>query len=326
MEARPNVPDSSFSVIIPARGDGPWLRLALRSALAQPETGELLIVHDRRPGADRLPAELTVGGKVRLLESHAPGPAAARNAGIAAARFPRIAFLDDDDYWLSGHLAGLDAALERWPAAVMAATDAFLWTALSPEASPPADPGALPRFLGSRPERLVSRGDLLVANPILTPAVALDLARLGARPAFDETLLVMEDHDLWLRLAESGAVLLAPDPTVVVRRRSGSASGEWRRMAEFALLVLERALARTPQDQRPAKAPLRRRRARLYHDLAYACLIEDAPAAARRALTRAIPGAPFRVKNYAYLFLSLLPSRFRRAILRGRVPVDAIPS
>ena len=51
-EASPHVPPE-FTVIIPTRGDSPFLRAALRSALQDDVDLELLLVHDRAIGVDR---------------------------------------------------------------------------------------------------------------------------------------------------------------------------------------------------------------------------------------------------------------------------------
>jgi hypothetical protein len=55
-------------------------------------------------------------------------------------------------------------------------------------------------------------------------------------------------------------------------------------------------------------AELRSVEARLWHDLAYACLVEDDREQGRKALREAIRRDPARLKNYAYLLGSCFPS------------------
>jgi glycosyltransferase involved in cell wall biosynthesis len=57
---------------------------------------------------------------LRYLRQDNRGPAAARNAGIAASTGELIAFLDMDDLWAPGHLNRLAAALEGEPGFQMA--------------------------------------------------------------------------------------------------------------------------------------------------------------------------------------------------------------
>ena len=94
------------SVIIPTYKRAERLKRAITSALAQTyENIEVLVVSDNEPNdeyteADRKIVESFCDDRVRLLvqQKHING-AAARNAGIRAAKGEYIAFLDDDDYW-----------------------------------------------------------------------------------------------------------------------------------------------------------------------------------------------------------------------------------
>jgi hypothetical protein len=129
----------------------------------------------------------------------------------------------------------------------------------------------------------------------------------------------MEDYDLWLRMAAHHRLVYDPEPTVVVRRRPASASADLRAMAEDALRVLESARERGLPDD-PALEPLIRRRiGGLWHDLAYACLVEDDVDAARSALRESRTHLPRNLKNYIYLLAGSLPASVRRRIFaRGR--------
>lgn len=95
------------SVIIPVYNAERFLEEAVASALAQPETGEVLLIEDHSPDnslvlCQRLAEQHEM---VRLLQhpdkgNHGAG--ASRNLGITTARFPYICFLDADDYMLPG--------------------------------------------------------------------------------------------------------------------------------------------------------------------------------------------------------------------------------
>lgn len=102
--------DHRIAVIVAAYNAADTLERAVRSALAEPETAELLIVDDCSTDgtaalADQLARE---DGRVRVLRMPANGgPAAARNAALAAATTPWIAILDADDYLVPGRFAAL---------------------------------------------------------------------------------------------------------------------------------------------------------------------------------------------------------------------------
>ncbi|MBA3966523.1 MAG: glycosyltransferase family 2 protein, partial [Nitrospirales bacterium] len=90
------------SVVIPTRNRPDLVVRAIRSVLTQTFTAiEIIVVLD---GPDGLTAERLQGiGDRRVHITSLPGPqggAAARNAGVAAAKGKWIAFLDDDDEWL----------------------------------------------------------------------------------------------------------------------------------------------------------------------------------------------------------------------------------
>jgi glycosyltransferase involved in cell wall biosynthesis len=306
-----------FSVIIPTRGDSPHLRAALASALAGAQKLELLLVHDRRRGDAELPVELGHDPRVRLLESSTAGPAATRNVGFEQAEGRWLALLDDDDLWLPEHLSQSLERLHADPDALLVASDAYEFDDPTPDgnAEAPSTLGNLRRFAPDLRDGQLSLRALLSANRILTPTVVLDRRRLDPADRFREDLPVMEDYELWLRLARRHRLLFDPRPSVLVRRRRGSATGDLRRMAEGSLRILVELEQDGALDGNISPKELSDRRARLRHDLAYACLVEDDLEGARRALRESRALAPFRLKNYVYQLFTTLPAAARRRLL-----------
>jgi glycosyltransferase involved in cell wall biosynthesis len=92
-----------ISVIIPTYNAARFLPEALGSIRQQAyEPLEIIVVDDgSTDGTKSLMAELP---DVRYLHQSNQGPAAARNAGIQAARGDLLAFLDVDDLWTPDHL------------------------------------------------------------------------------------------------------------------------------------------------------------------------------------------------------------------------------
>ena len=83
---------------------------AVRSALAEPEVAEVIVVDDASSDASPAAAIASDDGSGRLVLLRQPvnrGPAAARNLGMSVARSPWVAILDADDFFLPGRLAGL---------------------------------------------------------------------------------------------------------------------------------------------------------------------------------------------------------------------------
>src|SRR5713226_3489906 len=92
------------SVIIPTKNRSHLLAEALASVLGEATRRVRLeaIVADNGSLDDT--KEIAKEFGVRHIEVSKPGAAATRNAGLRVATGEYIAFLDDDDVWLPGHL------------------------------------------------------------------------------------------------------------------------------------------------------------------------------------------------------------------------------
>jgi glycosyltransferase involved in cell wall biosynthesis len=200
------------SVIVPTCDRPAMLRQALASI--------------RALEADDLTFEILVGDNGKAEETHAAaaefgaihivvtrrGAGAARNAGLSAATGDYIAFLDDDDVWLSdnvrAHLAVLDANPDL---------EAAFGRIVS------ADMELRP-LCEAWPEETPGEGDELVRTMLsgYYPQIGATLARASVRDAiglFDEALLGDQDWDWQLRLARRRKVGFANAPCVLFRQR-----------------------------------------------------------------------------------------------------------
>jgi glycosyltransferase involved in cell wall biosynthesis len=107
------------SVIIPAYNGEPFLSDAVASIRRQTDQAgapppEIIVVDDgSTDGTAALARTLRVNQYI--YQPHRGCPAAARNAGVRAARGGLIAFLDQDDLWPEGRLGAQVAALANEP-------------------------------------------------------------------------------------------------------------------------------------------------------------------------------------------------------------------
>lgn len=259
----------SFSVVMAAHDSARTIGAAIASVRLQTRTDwELVVVDDGSRDGTAALAEAVGDERVRVLRQENRGPAAARNAGLAAARAPLVSMLDSDDLWLPTYLAELGRALDADPDAALAYTDAWVLDDASgrvrrttemayqrPPEPPPADPRAFLR-------------ELLRRNFVYNAVTARRDALLAAG-GYDERLWIGEDWELWLRLAaRGGRCVRAPGPLAVHRERAGSLASDGARLVAGAARVYRvvaeewdaddelRALARAC-----ARASERRRRA-----------------------------------------------------------------
>jgi len=258
------------SVVMPAFNAAETIAGAVASVLAQTAGDlELIVVDDGSSDRTAEVVEATVDPRLRLLRQENSGAAAARNAGVAAAHSPLVAFIDSDDLWLGGLLAGMRSVFERDPAVALVYTDAWVVDAVTrrvstssamqwqhPPIPPPTDPTA---FL----LELVERNFLYTA----TVARRSVLTRLGG---FDERLRAAIDFDMWLRIAASERVGWLPGLNAVYRReRPGSISSDKTRMFRALAEVYER-FADDESAPAVARARARQRFAEVQRELAAA--------------------------------------------------------
>jgi mycofactocin glycosyltransferase len=221
-------PDA-VTVVIPVKDRTPAVARLL--ATLPTDLGAVIVVDDG--SAD--PAALrTVAGRAgaRVLRHDRPrGPAAARNAGLAAATTPLVAFLDSDVLPTSGWLAPLLAHLAD-PAVGLVAPRIV---ALDPASSPPLR-GWLARYeavrssldLGPDPAAVVPR-----SRVAYVPSAALLVRRAALGAGFDEEMHVAEDVDLVLRLHAGGWQLRFEPAARVAHEHRTDARAWWLRKAYY---------------------------------------------------------------------------------------------
>ncbi len=190
-----------LSVVIPAFNAATTIRSAVRSTLSQTvPVLEVIVVDD---GSTDETAEAVAGiedPRVRLVSRANGGPAAARNAGIAAARGDWVAFLDSDDLWLPRYVETATAALSAAPNPGFAYTDAYVFHAGRGQVK---QGSAMDALDPPPPDRASFLAALLRRNFVFTSA-AVPATVLSAVGGYDESLALSEEYDLWLRILIAG--------------------------------------------------------------------------------------------------------------------------
>ncbi len=207
----------SVSIIIPVRNGRAFLAEAVRSALAQPEAADVIVVDDGSSDGSADLVRAMTDARLRLVAGPRRGVSAARNLGLARSRelyrsgetAPKwIMFLDADDRLRPGALASLLRGVEGDCVAVYGDYDRI---------DDQGRPIGRRRWLGSRrkPSGEVLRA-LLTGNFIVNGGVMLIRREaFEAIGGFDESLRYCEDWHAFCRLAARGPVLWRADADVL---------------------------------------------------------------------------------------------------------------
>lgn len=298
MTAAPRV-----SVIVPAFNAAQTIRETVDSILAQTvQDIEVIVVDD---GSTDGTIDVVRGfgdERVRLVEQHNGGAAAARNTGIGRAAGTWVAFLDSDDLWLPEKLERQLAELERTGMDAALTSVVLVDANLAPlevRHSTPSD-DLLMDFLSFR------------NLPAVMDTLIVRRSRLEQVGRFSADLVILEDWDLLIRLARNGGVHPVTEPLALYRQHPGNRSRDLSIHIEPGFKVLGRLFA---DPTLPAHV---RRRRRLIYGRFYAMLsggafkVRDWPEALRWGV-RALRSDP-RTAGY----LLALPLRAVRRRLARR--------
>jgi glycosyltransferase involved in cell wall biosynthesis len=247
----------TVSVIIPTWNRAAEVCAAIDSALAQTVRPFEVIVVDDGSTDDTADVLARYGDAIRVVRQHNQGVAAARNAGIAAARGELLAFLDSDDVWLPRKL---ELQLQRFGA--------------DPELGlvhcGAQFENAAPRLAGMEgwvaTEILRLDRDVIVAHgsSIMMPRRVAE--EIGG---FDVRMRVSEDWDFCYRIAARHRIAFVPEVLVRCARHTAGLHRDFAQMEHGMRLALDKAFAD------PAVRSLRRHAYGRLHRILAGCYFQE---------------------------------------------------
>jgi glycosyltransferase involved in cell wall biosynthesis len=232
------------SVVVPAYNAAGTLADALRSLLGQtvPHWEAVIVDDGSSDGTADVAAQFAEKDqRFRVIRQANQGEAGARNAGIEAARFRWLLFLDADDWIAPTALEYLTDAAARDPEAdaihcryARVAGDGTV----VPEAYQATERDLFP---------VLARRAAFAVHACLVRKAVVDAAG-----RFDPTLKTSPDWDLWQRVARTGARFVAvPDVLAFYRMTPGSASLDGPQLFKDDLRVLRQGHAPDPRVPHP---------------------------------------------------------------------------
>ncbi len=208
--------DPLVSVVIPTHNRVRYLRDAVASVREQTfHAWEAWVIDDASTDdTPRFVTELN-DPRVRLVaHDRCRNPARLRNAGIARAEAPYVAFLDSDDLWRPAKLEVQLRALSAHPRARWSYTHFARYD----EHGSPLPNTARPRSGWILPDLVA------IQVAVAMPTVLAERSLLIEAGGFDETLRYCEDYDLWFRLGAASEALGLPEALSCVRSLADSYS------------------------------------------------------------------------------------------------------
>ena len=220
------------SVVVPAYNARRTVRATIASIEAQTvEDIEIVLVDDGSTDDTASVAAASGARGLRVITQANAGHAAARNTGIAAARGKYIAFLDADDLWFPQKLERQLAVIRRGPDVRAVQSGAarvdedlnVLWVEACRVSQDPLWDTL--RFRNM---------------PALMSTLLVEKTLLEDVGGFDASLVILQDWDLAIRLAERGQFHSLPEVLAAYRFYPHSQSGSLDIHIEPGFRVLEK--------------------------------------------------------------------------------------
>ncbi|HEX9970582.1 MAG TPA: glycosyltransferase family A protein [bacterium] len=227
-------PSCVVSVIIPTYNRAAVLEDAIESVLNQTfKNFELLIIDDG--SSDHTPQLVEkYHDKIKYFFQINKGPAAARNFGIQNSQGDLICFLDSDDRWIQNKLEIQVELMESDPDIKICYTDE-IWVRHGVRINQKNVHRKSSGWIYQKclPLCIISPSSVMMRREVFD--------QVGL---FDESMIVCEDYDLWLRISRFYPITFIPKPLIIkYGGHRDQLSQQFLGMDVFRIRALEKILA-----------------------------------------------------------------------------------
>ena len=233
------------SIIIPCHNNANFLTESINSVLEQDYPNFEVIVIDDGSTDNSVELLKKFGNKIKLIQQENQGPAAARNAGLKAAKGEYIAFNDSDDLWLQGKLSAQINFMLKNPDISVCYSGWANWDGNNISTGEKLKLiDAAPALTKKSPEQ---EGwmyfDLLKESVIHTITAVIHRGVVDSVGMFDTAYRIGEDHDFWIRVSRKHKIKKI-DKVYALYRNNPNSITKKVQDKNYSLLVLEDALQR----------------------------------------------------------------------------------
>lgn len=224
-----------FSVVIPTYNRAGKLKLTLDSVIAQTFTDfEVLVMDDGSTDNTKAVVESLHDPRIRYeWAPNSGGPATPRNRGIDAASADWICFLDADDLWYRDKLKRVAEAIKTNPSLDLVCHNEIMSVLATGSKT-------LLKYGPFEPD--FYRVTLVLGNRVSTSAATVRREFLNKHSLrFNQSpdFVIVEDYDMWLRIAFYGGVFhFISDPLGEYIIEDDNISSNWQRMQNNHLNLL----------------------------------------------------------------------------------------
>jgi glycosyltransferase involved in cell wall biosynthesis len=203
-----------FSVVIPVFNKERYIKETIASVLNQVDaTFEIVLVNDGSTDGSAAIIEEFGTKNIRLISQTNKGVSAARNTGIAAAKYPYIAFLDADDLWDPSYLSTISKLISTYDRQRVFATQCVVETKKQ---------SAAPIYsisdLRPNESRVLQFFESSLISSILTSSsVVINKEALDEIGQFNINLKSTEDTEYWIRLGLKHTIAFKNTPLATYR-------------------------------------------------------------------------------------------------------------
>jgi len=236
-----------ISVVIPAYNAEKYVEEAIDSVLNQTfQDFEIIVVDDGSKDFTKEKVLNIADTRIRYIHKENGGPSSARNTGIKSARGKYIALLDYDDIWMPQKLERQLAKFNLEPDLGLV----YSWVqSINPDGSH--------RFVAKPETEGWVYNDLIIDNFQHNGSVQLIRKECFEKAGyFDESLLNVQDWEMWLRLAKYYKFGVVREILVKYRVRPDSHSKQHRKLTKAFVRIMDKELKTANESVRKLKNQL----------------------------------------------------------------------